>query len=457
MFFVDAPLGLDPERCRTLEFSSYSFQRGPVIQQFTSVATWSSYSFIGSMIPTGGYGYCNEHPLVEFESGISWAQCKQLCSDEPTCFYSSSNGKQCKLFRTCTKQHLGEVGQKVAKTKMIALSGTGYCKGYPLVQRKTGISLLQCNELCAQTMDCNFASYSHKDVLYSPVDGTHCMLFSKCDPMADYLKDLWTTSEKSTNLDRLDELWITPDPDASMAPMDGQGFCDGLLIGSRKQISWPQCELLCLKDISCRFASYSSKDFAYSKDGTHCMLYSKCNGRSDYLKELWTTSKKSADIDIADNLWITARKTTDCFELMNSSPTDSRGFCDETPIANFKNNVSLAQCQEHCASNAKCSYASYSSGDHWYTSDGTHCMLYGDCNSLASYLAHVWLTYKKRATCSSGTQVVYPATEADTCCVHLPWGQEVAEVTSSKPLSIRFSAGPDISVACEKDRRLFLI
>merc|ERR1712176_1447964 len=85
---------------------------------------------------------------------------------------------------------------------------------------------------------------------------------------------------------------------------------------------------------------------------------------------------------------------------MNSSPTDSRGYCDGMVIAHFMNNESLAQCQEHCESNAKCNYASYSSGHYWY---GTHCMLYGDCNSLSSYHAHVWLTCNRgrHLLCSS--------------------------------------------------------
>uniref|UniRef100_A0A7S2JIE7 Uncharacterized protein n=1 Tax=Zooxanthella nutricula TaxID=1333877 RepID=A0A7S2JIE7_9DINO len=73
----------------------------------------------------------------------------------------------------------------------------GYCKGGKPVSLadSEGLSLAECKGRCAAEEKCLFASYSDRDPL-AKVDGSHCMLFDRCEARDAYLPELWWTYEK---------------------------------------------------------------------------------------------------------------------------------------------------------------------------------------------------------------------------------------------------------------------
>lgn len=81
-------------------------------------------------------------------------------------------------------------------------------------------------------------------------------------------------------------------------------------------------------------------------------------------------------------------------------PEDTKGYCDESKIADFTE-LSLVECKNKCAADEACHFASYSAVDHSYTKvDGSHCMLYDACLAKSTYLADIWWTYSKRGLSS---------------------------------------------------------
>lgn len=77
-------------------------------------------------------------------------------------------------------------------------------------------------------------------------------------------------------------------------------------------------------------------------------------------------------------------------------PEFGQGYCDvRAPLEDIRVNVSLHDCYQHCLGIEDCAFAAYSSTDHQYSEDGTHCMLYSECPVFASYFAELWTTYRK--------------------------------------------------------------
>jgi hypothetical protein len=77
------------------------------------------------------------------------------------------------------------------------------------------------------------------------------------------------------------------------------------------------------------------------------------------------------------------------------SPLSAPGYCDATHIYEVKDGVSLNQCKRLCLEREDCSFASYSSRDKDYTSDGTHCMLFAECAKVSAYRKDDWFTHAK--------------------------------------------------------------
>lgn len=121
-------------------------------------------------------------------------------------------------------------------------------------------------------------------------DGKHCMLFASCDETSDYLRDIWTTAEKQEVPEDVPVL----------------GFCDAPAIAEFKVgVTAAQCQAHCLENSQCNYASYSSADSSYAEDGTHCMLFAKCDTMSTYRADIWTTSRKAG----ASMVQITTKNT----------------------------------------------------------------------------------------------------------------------------------------------------
>jgi len=74
----------------------------------------------------------------------------------------------------------------------------GYCKGGNQVSlaEYEGLTRADCKGRCAAQERCLFASYSDVDTEFAKQDGSHCMLFDRCEARDAFLPDLWWTYEK---------------------------------------------------------------------------------------------------------------------------------------------------------------------------------------------------------------------------------------------------------------------
>lgn len=242
MFFIDAPLGLVPAECRRAVVSTYSFQEYFEGGSFDSSASWSQASFSAIATPMVGVGYCQATSIGDF---------------------------------------------------------------------KIGVSLIDCKTHCYLTPNCSFASYSSTDNSYSS-DGTHCMLFSECNSFSGYMSDIWVSYRKTDELHFFDTKNV--------------GYCQSSTIGDFKVgISFTDCQQNCMNDYRCSFASYSSQDTGYSKDGTHCMLYSSCPSMSDYMKGIWVTWKKESGLPVFASTGIDKK----CCYSKAADPHKEKGFVEQ--------------------------------------------------------------------------------------------------------------------------------
>merc|ERR1719464_2509112 len=75
MWFLDRPVGLLPEHCRTLQRGIYSFQEYYAgFKDFTTEASWSGAEFSNTMEPIEGVGYCKGPTLQRVKGRISLAR-----------------------------------------------------------------------------------------------------------------------------------------------------------------------------------------------------------------------------------------------------------------------------------------------------------------------------------------------------------------------------------------------
>lgn len=199
------------------------------------------------------------------------------------------------------------------------LSAPGYCDANLIDEKKDGVSLNECKRLCFEREDCSFASYSSRDTLYTN-DGTHCMLFAECSKLSDYKKDDWFTHAKVNTEYYLDDL--------------SSGFCSGSTFNDTKgSTSFTDCQRYCYEQPKCAYMSYSSQDFAYSKDGTHCMLYSEesCSTTSDFLASIWVTASKRSGKPVFPQTGLGAPC---CYEPSDGDPHKETAYVEQTnPIS----------------------------------------------------------------------------------------------------------------------------
>lgn len=219
-----------------------------------------------------------------------------------------------------------------------------------------------------------------------------------------------------------------------MTPMTGAGYCNGHRLKHIKHgITQTGCQEQCASNPKCQFASYSSRDHAYSHDGRHCILFKTCDSLSDYLKSIWTTARKN--------------------EAVTRAPFT--GYCNGHKIKTIKGGISQEDCNQHCVQNSKCNFASYSWRDRRYVSDGKHCMLYETCLTFSDYCADKWITYQKTTSKGNHTMkpavepradtLIYPAVKQDSCCANFDGWGETGEVSEKHGgLSVLFSAGTDV-------------
>jgi len=81
----------------------------------------------------------------------------------------------------------------------------------------------------------------------------------------------------------------------AMKPQDTEGYCQGGAQASTtdmKGLTRADCKATCMADTGCLYASYSDADFAYSGDGSHCMLFDHCEGTDAFQADIWWTYRK---------------------------------------------------------------------------------------------------------------------------------------------------------------------
>merc|ERR1719145_280800 len=158
--------------------------------QNASGAMWSVTVFDPSAAPAGHSVEGGRVFFKDREFGLQERTCRVL-GVEPYLFQEYWNPKQ--------QDHTTR-----ASWSAIAYSGAmkpqdseGYCKGGKPVSLadSEGLSLAECKGRCAADEKCLFASYSDRDPL-AKVDGSHCMLFDRCEARDAYLPELWWTYEK---------------------------------------------------------------------------------------------------------------------------------------------------------------------------------------------------------------------------------------------------------------------
>jgi len=83
----------------------------------------------------------------------------------------------------------------------------------------------------------------------------------------------------------------------AMKPQDTEGYCQGGKQASLTEmmgLTLADCKATCLAwaSLGCLYASYSDADFAYSEDGSHCMLFERCETTDAFQADIWWTYKK---------------------------------------------------------------------------------------------------------------------------------------------------------------------
>jgi len=74
-----------------------------------------------------------------------------------------------------------------------------------------------------------------------------------------------------------------------MRPQDAEGYCQGgaqVSLADVEGLSREACKGMCVADQRCLFASYAQQD------GSHCMLFDRCEARDAFRADIWWTYEK---------------------------------------------------------------------------------------------------------------------------------------------------------------------